>query len=239
MKILAATPESVRGYLKNFDRHDMFVEFLPYEELVEAFVGSSDYSAILVDISGDEAEGVYTPRSLIERGHTLPIVGLIDELEFADDDSFDELQTIFIQQGGRYLLRRQSSPDLIRTCLMASSSSQTSQPLNVHYFVYENSLLAVDLSSHKVWVDSDPIHLTNQEYLILELLVLRVGNVVTKESFLNHMYSGIEMPEIKIVDVFVCKLRKKLSPVGPCIETVWGRGYTISRECVAKIKSAA
>jgi two-component system cell cycle response regulator CtrA len=71
------------------------------------------------------------------------------------------------------------------------------------------------------------VHLTGKEYAILELLVLRKGMVLTKEAFLNHLYGGIDEPEMKIIDVFICKLRKKLAQAGAgnLICTVWGRGY--------------
>ena len=74
-----------------------------------------------------------------------------------------------------------------------------------------------------------PVHLTGKEYAILELLVLRKGMVLTKEAFLNHLYGGMDEPEMKIIDVFICKLRKKLAMAGAdnLIGTVWGRGYMI------------
>ena len=69
----------------------------------------------------------------------------------------------------------------------------------------------------------------DREYSILELLVLRKGMVLTKEAFLNHLYGGMDEPEMKIIDVFICKLRKKLAVAGAdnLIGTVWGRGYMI------------
>jgi len=87
----------------------------------------------------------------------------------------------------------------------------------------------LNLDSREVTVDSREVHLTGKEYSILELLVLRKGMVLTKEAFLNHLYGGMDEPEIKIIDVFVCKLRKKLAAAGAdnLIGTVWGRGYMI------------
>jgi two-component system cell cycle response regulator CtrA len=80
-----------------------------------------------------------------------------------------------------------------------------------------------------VVVDDQTVHLTGKEYAILELLVLRKGMVLTKEAFLNHLYGGIDEPEMKIIDVFICKLRKKLAQAGAgnLIGTVWGRGYML------------
>ncbi|MEQ8604446.1 MAG: response regulator transcription factor [Marivibrio sp.] len=90
--------------------------------------------------------------------------------------------------------------------------------------------LSVNLESRTVEVDARPVHLTGKEYGILELLALRKGTTLTKEMFLNHLYGGMDEPEAKIIDVFVCKLRKKLASAADganFIETVWGRGYVL------------
>jgi len=88
----------------------------------------------------------------------------------------------------------------------------------------------VNLDTRTVEVDSKPLHLTGKEYGILELLSLRKGTTLTKEMFLNHLYGGMDEPELKIIDVFVCKLRKKMATATGgenYIETVWGRGYVL------------
>jgi two-component system cell cycle response regulator CtrA len=90
--------------------------------------------------------------------------------------------------------------------------------------------LVVNLDSRIVTVEDHPLHLTAKEYGILELLSLRKGTTLTKEMFLNHLYGGMDEPELKIIDVFICKLRKKLSTATGgehYIETVWGRGYVL------------
>lgn len=89
--------------------------------------------------------------------------------------------------------------------------------------------LELNLDRREVMVDAREVHLTGKEYAILELLVLRKGMVLTKEAFLNHLYGGMDEPEVKIIDVFVCKLRKKLAKAGldGVIGTIWGRGYMI------------
>jgi two-component system cell cycle response regulator CtrA len=89
--------------------------------------------------------------------------------------------------------------------------------------------LQLNLASREVTIGTQAIHLTGKEYAILELLVLRKGMVLTKEAFLNHLYGGLDEPEMKIIDVFICKLRKKLASAGAAnlIGTVWGRGYMI------------
>jgi len=90
--------------------------------------------------------------------------------------------------------------------------------------------LVVNLDTRLVSVNERPVHLTGKEYAILELLSRRKGTTLTKEMFLDHLYAGVHEPEIKIIDVFVCKLRKKLAQAtggSHYIETVWGRGYVL------------
>jgi two-component system cell cycle response regulator CtrA len=96
--------------------------------------------------------------------------------------------------------------------------------------VIRTGRLTVNLDTRTVEVDNSPLHLTGKEYGILELLSLRKGTTLTKEMFLNHLYGGMDEPELKIIDVFVCKLRKKLAQATKgdnYIETVWGRGYVL------------
>ena len=96
--------------------------------------------------------------------------------------------------------------------------------------VIKTGKLAVNLDARTVEADSKPLHLTGKEYGILELLSLRKGTTLTKEMFLNHLYGGMDEPEVKIIDVFICKLRKKLANAtdgSNYIETVWGRGYVL------------
>ncbi|WP_296431262.1 response regulator transcription factor CtrA [Yoonia sp.] len=96
--------------------------------------------------------------------------------------------------------------------------------------IIKTGQIAVNLDAKTVEVDGSTVHLTGKEYQMLELLSLRKGTTLTKEMFLNHLYGGMDEPELKIIDVFICKLRKKLSEATAGdnhIETVWGRGYVL------------
>jgi len=96
--------------------------------------------------------------------------------------------------------------------------------------VIKTGQINVNLDAKTVDVDGRTVHLTGKEYQMLELLSLRKGTTLTKEMFLNHLYGGMDEPELKIIDVFICKLRKKLSEAtggDNYIETVWGRGYVL------------
>ena len=96
--------------------------------------------------------------------------------------------------------------------------------------VIQTGDLVVNLDTKTVEVQGQRVHLTGKEYQMLELLSLRKGTTLTKEMFLNHLYGGMDEPELKIIDVFICKLRKKLANASQgknYIETVWGRGYVL------------
>ena len=96
--------------------------------------------------------------------------------------------------------------------------------------VIKTGTVAVNLDAKTVDVGGKTVHLTGKEYQMLELLSLRKGTTLTKEMFLNHLYGGMDEPELKIIDVFICKLRKKLAEAtggANYIETVWGRGYVL------------
>jgi two-component system cell cycle response regulator CtrA len=94
--------------------------------------------------------------------------------------------------------------------------------------VIQTGDLMVDLDTKTV--NAAPVHLTAKEYRMLELLSLRKGTPLTKEMFLNYLYGGMDEPGLKIIDVFICKMRKKLAKASSgksYIETVWGRGYVL------------
>ncbi|MCU0907700.1 MAG: response regulator transcription factor [Rhodobacteraceae bacterium] len=96
--------------------------------------------------------------------------------------------------------------------------------------VIRTGKIEVNLDAKTVDAGGTPVHLTGKEYQMLELLSLRKGTTLTKEMFLNHLYGGMDEPELKIIDVFICKLRKKLATAtggDSYIETVWGRGYVL------------
>ncbi len=101
--------------------------------------------------------------------------------------------------------------------------------------------LQLDTNTHQVSFAGHEIRLTGKEFAMLELLALRKGQVLTKDAFLNHLYGGMDEPEGKIIDVFICKLRKKLQAVGgiDMISTVWGRGYILQEAARAPTALAA
>ena len=108
--------------------------------------------------------------------------------------------------------------------------------------VIRTGKIEVNLDAKTVSAAGTPVHLTGKEYQMFELLSLRKGTTLTKEMFLNHLYGGMDEPELKIIDVFICKLRKKLAEATGgenYIETVWGRGYVLRDPSVEPQRMAA
>src|ERR1700691_2293936 len=108
--------------------------------------------------------------------------------------------------------------------------------------VIQTDDLLVNLDTKMAEVNGARVHLTGKEYQLLELLALRKGMTLTKEMFLNHLYGGMDEPELKIIDVFICKLRKKLANASGgknYIETVWNRGYVLRHPAEEAMKISA
>jgi len=90
--------------------------------------------------------------------------------------------------------------------------------------------LTLKLDQKRAEMGRRDVGLTTKEYQILELLAMRQGTPITKDMFLSHLYAGMDEPDQKIIDVFICKLRKKLTEASggrDYIQTIWGRGYVL------------
>ncbi len=178
-----------------------------------------DYDIILLDLGLPDISGYEVLRSLRVSKIKTPILilsgsGGVDDkvrgLGFGADD---------------YLVKPFHKDELVaRIHAIVRRSKGHAQS------VIQTGNLIVNLDTKTVEVDTARVHLTSKEYQMLELLSLRKGTTLTKEMFLNHLYGGIDEPELKIIDVFICKLRKKLATANTgqhYIETVWGRGYVL------------
>jgi two-component system cell cycle response regulator CtrA len=118
----------------------------------------------------------------------------------------------------------------IREELIARIQALVRRSKGHSHSVIQTGEIRIDLNDRVVEVNGEFVHLTGKEYQMFELLSLRKGTTVTSEMFLNHLYGGMDEPESKIIDVFIAKLRKKLSHAtggNHHIETVWGRGYRL------------
>jgi two-component system cell cycle response regulator CtrA len=178
-----------------------------------------DYDGIILDLMLPDIDGVEVIKKLRNNDVRTPVVVLSglseckDKVSCLDIGADDYITKPF---EGKELVSR------IQAVVRRSKGHADS--------LIKIGKMTVNLQNHRVEVDGKALHLTGKEYAILELLCLRKGATLTKDMFLNHLYGGMDEPELKIIDVFVCKLRKKLMEAlgGDCyIETIWGRGYTL------------
>ena len=178
-----------------------------------------DYDLILLDLGLPDMTGHEVLKQLRLSRITTPILILS-----GDDDTESKLRG-FGFGADDYLTKPFHREELVaRIHAIIRRSKGHSQSL------IKTGDVTVNLDAKTVEVRGAPVHLTGKEYQMLELLSLRKGTTLTKEMFLNHLYGGMDEPELKIIDVFICKLRKKLSQATggeSHIETVWGRGYVL------------
>ena len=178
-----------------------------------------DYDLILLDLDLPDMEGHEVLRQLRLARIDTPILILT-----GSDDTESKIKG-FGFGADDYLTKPFHREELVaRIHAIIRRSKGHSQS------VIRTGKINVNLDAKTVEVGGRTVHLTGKEYQMLELLSLRKGTTLTKEMFLNHLYGGMDEPELKIIDVFICKLRKKLSEATDgenYIETVWGRGYVL------------
>ncbi|MFQ6552032.1 response regulator transcription factor CtrA [Aestuariibius insulae] len=178
-----------------------------------------DYDLILLDLNLPDMNGYDVLRQLRLARIETPILILS-----GSDDTESKLKG-FGYGADDYLTKPFHREELVaRIHAIIRRSKGHSQS------IIRTGRITVNLDAKTVDVDGRPVHLTGKEYQMLELLSLRKGTTLTKEMFLNHLYGGMDEPELKIIDVFICKLRKKLAAATDGdnhIETVWGRGYVL------------
>ncbi len=197
--------------------HNVFITDLG-EEAIE-LVGLYDYDVVLLDLELDDMTGLDVLRQIrLEKVRTPVIVVTaacdIDTKVKALSAGADDFVT----------------KPFHKAELVARINAVVRRSRGHAESIIRTGDISVNLDTRSASVGDIPIHLTPSEYKVLELLSLRKNSVLTKEMCLNHLYNGLKEPEVKIIDVFICKLRKKLAAAagaGNQIETVWGGGYML------------
>ena len=181
-----------------------------------------EYDIILLDLMLPDTEGYMTLRRLRTAGVGSPVLIL------SRPGDLDQRLKFLHSGADDYLIKPFDTRELIaRIQVIVRRSNGHSES------AIRTGKLVVNLDTRTVLVEDRPIHLTNKEYAILELLSLRKGSTVTRENLLDQLYGGMDEPDLKTFDVFICKLRKKLAQAtggSHYIETVWGRGYALRNQ---------
>ena len=178
-----------------------------------------DYDIILLDLNLPDIDGLEVLKTLRKAKIDTPIMIL------SGSAGIDSKVKTFAIGADDYVTKPFHKDELVaRIHAVARRSRGHAES------VIRTGDLAVNIDARTVELAGRPLHVTAREFQILELLSLRKGTTITKQMFMNHLYGGMDEPELKIIDVFICKLRKKLANASEgrnFIETVWGRGYVL------------
>jgi two-component system, cell cycle response regulator CtrA len=197
------------------------------------FARAYEYTLVILDLMLPDMDGYQWLKKLREEGITTPVL-ILSGLAQKDDI----IKGLGIGADD-YLTKPFDKRELLaRIHALIRRSRGIADP------VVKIGKLFLDLNARTVFANGEQLELTSKEYSLLEILFLRKGSILSKETFLNHLYGGMDEPQAKIIDVMICNLRKKISKYAGediYIETVWGRGYTIREkdEERVKLKSAA
>ena len=182
------------------------------------YLQAYQYDTIVLDRALDETDGLEVVRRFRSQGFDTPLLLLLSQCS---------------GQAKAQALRNGADDLLVKPCDKDEFVARIEAMVR-RWHGHARSLLRVgplevDMATREVRVDGRPISVTRKEYSILELMALRKGRVIAKQNFLDHLYSGLDGPETRIIDVFICNLRKKLAAWGggSLIDTVRGHGYIL------------
>jgi two-component system cell cycle response regulator CtrA len=178
-----------------------------------------DYDVILLDLNLPDIDGLEVLKTLRKAKIDTPIMIL------SGSAGIDSKVKTFAIGADDYVTKPFHKDELVaRIHAVARRSRGHAES------VIRTGELAVNIDARTVELAGRPLHVTAREFQILELLSLRKGTTITKQMFMNHLYGGMDEPELKIIDVFICKLRRKMliaADGARHIETVWGGGYLL------------
>ncbi len=197
--------------------HNVFVTDLG-EDAIE-LTAVYDYDLVLLDLDLSDMEGLEVLRAVRAKKIRTPVIILTATSDI-------ETKVKALSAGADDFI----SKPFHKAELAARINAVVRRSRGHSESIIRTGNIALNLDTRSAEVCGVPVHLTPSEYKVLELLSLRKNSVLTKEMCLNHLYNGLREPEVKIIDVFICKLRKKLAQASPGetqIETVWGGGYML------------
>lgn len=174
--------------------------------------------------------GPFLPRIIREAGYRHPLAGMVKSKD--EGKSFSELKIGYLEQGADDLIERPANPILVKAVLLALTRRLEGRVHDVFVTNLHGHRIMMHSAQASVTADGSRVPLTGKEFALVGALMSRPGMIISKERFLDMMYPPQDdQPEMKIVDVFVCKVRKKFADLigkevaDELIQTVWGRGY--------------
>jgi len=198
---------------------------------LEGWIKDGLYDVAVVDLDKSRL-GVYMARGFRTKKITTPIVGIS---RGSDASSWSDYRAMFLENGGDDLLRGPTNPRELMASLRVVMRRFHGAMVDIVEHERGGAKLKVNLTRRTVFVNDEAVHLTGKELSMMLMFASAPSRVMSKEMILGHMYTGgiDDEPEMKIIDVFVCKVRKKLTDIHPdanFIDTVWGRGFRLASQ---------
>ena len=231
MRILLGSPDNDQAGLRGIFRTEGHLADLaePFGELAEIAQHHGPYDVVLLAVVGCRAQAMPPLREIRRRGLRLPVLILAAHLdEQAERDALHAGADDVLARGVPMPLLVARLQALVRRALGHSSA------------LLSCGNILLDQGRQEVSVDGRPVRITRREFEVLEMLMLRRGVLLTKEHFMHRFYGAEDGPDQRILDVFICKLRRKLAAEGGAeiVRTVWGRGYVLDEPTQAAIATA-
>jgi two-component system cell cycle response regulator CtrA len=231
MRILLGSPDRDRaGLLRSLGAEGRVADLAePFADLPAITQHNGPFDVVVLAVAGCRDQALPVLREIRRRGLRVPVLILAGQLDQ------DEEQEALHAGADDVLARPVPMPTLIarlqalvRRALGHSSAQVTC------------GNVTLDQARQSVSVDGRPVRVTRREFDVLETLMLRRGMLLTKDHFMSRLYGAEEGPDQRILDVFVCKLRRKLAAAGAAeiVRTVWGRGYVVEEPSAAEIAAA-
>jgi two-component system cell cycle response regulator CtrA len=201
----------------------------PFAEVASIAQHSGPYDVVVLDVADARLQAFAALRELRRRGLRMPVVVITNSISVEDE------QTALNLGADDVLIRPVRAPVLIARmqAILRRGLGHASSQLSCGNVV-------LDQARRTVTVDSRHVRITCREFDVLEMLMLRRGVLLTKEQFMSRAYGVEDGPDQRILDVFVCKLRRKLAAAGSAeiVRTIWGRGYVLEDPSAAEVAAA-
>jgi two-component system OmpR family response regulator len=194
------------------------VDALASGDEADDYLTANEYDLVLLDVGLPKLDGFEVLRRLRQRRNPVPVMMLTVR------DSQDDLVTGLDLGADDYLTKPFNLPELearVRALIRRSHASASSELVH--------GTLRLDSAGRRLYCAGEAVELSARELAVIELLLLKVGRVVTKQQITEHLYGWEEGSTSNAVEVFIYRLRRKLEPSGVDIRTVRGMGYLIDR----------
>ncbi len=231
MRILLGSPDQDRaGLLRSLGAEGRLAELSdPYADLPSIAQHTGPFDVAVLSVASCREQALPVLREIRRRGLRLPVLILAGHLE--PDEEHEALNA-----GADDVLARPVQMPI----LIARLQALVRRTLGHSSSIVTCGNVTLDQAQQSVTVDGRPVRVTRREFDVLETLMLRRGMLLTKDHFMSRLYGAEEGPDQRILDVFVCKLRRKLAAEGAAeiVRTVWGRGYVVEEPSASEIAAA-